>query len=176
MTPKWGWPNLNSYALVFAIVFGIWLLLTASLSFPVLLIGIVVTYLGLRAFGSSSVFPIAGEPIRDLPGRVLTAILFIPVFIGEVFSSAIVVARLAYQPRPKMRPGVVRVKTILRSRTAITVLANLITLTPGTLTMDFDPDEWCYYVHWIDVTTLDEDERAELLIQRMEEYLRRILE
>ena len=167
---------MNSYALVFAIVLVIWFLITASLSLPVLLIGILATYLGLRAFGSSSVFPVAGEPIRGLWGRVLTAILFIPVFLGEVFSSAVVVARLAYQPKLEMRPGAVRVKTILRSRTAITVLANLITLTPGTLTMDFDPEEWCYYVHWIDVTTLDEDERSEVLIQRMEEYLRRILE
>ncbi len=167
---------MNVYTVTFLIILSIWLILAGSLSLPVILAGLVVTYFGLRAFGGRGVV-IAGAPrVSDLGYRIVTALIFVPVFLWEIFSSAISVSRLVYQRNPRMSPGVVSVRTILTSKTAITILANLITLTPGTLTMDFDSRERCYYVHWIDVTTLDEDERAEVLIKKMEEYLRRILE
>ncbi len=167
---------MNNYGLVFVLLFLIWMLLAGSVSIAVLLLGLAVTFLGLWGFGRSDVYRTGGERVSSLMWRLWNTLVFLVIFLGEVFRSAIGVARFAYQPIDRMRPGVIRVKTILRSRTAITVLANLISLTPGTLTMDFNSDEWAYYVHWIDVTTLDEDERAEALIQNMEEHLRRVLE
>ncbi|MEG3064816.1 Na+/H+ antiporter subunit E [Acetomicrobium sp.] len=55
----------------------------------------------------------------------------------------------------KINPGIVRVETSLRNAYAITMLANSITLTPGTLTVDADEDNGTYYIHWINITNIE---------------------
>ena len=56
------------------------------------------------------------------------------------------------------------------------MLANSITLTPGTITMDIDErDGQCwYYIHWIDVQETDRVQAGEAIKGRMEKWLRRI--
>ncbi len=51
----------------------------------------------------------------------------------------------------RIRPGIVRFNPGLRTDLARTVLANSITLTPGTLTVDVDDESGDFYVHWINV-------------------------
>ncbi len=111
--------------------------------------------------------------VTDLLRRLGLAVLFIPVFMREVYSGALNVAGHALEIRPTMHPGIVRVPTRLRNKTAIVILANLITLSPGTLTMDFDETENCYYVHCIDAGDKVEDRTV---IVAMEAWLRRIFE
>ena len=111
--------------------------------------------------------------VIDILQRVGLAILFIPVFLREVYSGALNVAGHSLEIRPTMHPGIVRVPTRLRNKTAIVILANLITLSPGTLTMDFDENTHCYFVHCIDAGDAVED-RA--VIVTMEAWLRRIFE
>lgn len=111
--------------------------------------------------------------VGDLLRRVGFAILFVPIFLREVYSSALNVARHAVELESTMHPAIVRVPTRLQNRVAIVVLANLITLTPGTLTMDFDEGSNCYYVHCIDAGEKIEDRDV---ITNMESWLRRIFE
>jgi len=111
--------------------------------------------------------------IADLLRRTGLAILFVPVFLREVYSSALNVAKHAVEIRSTMHPAIVRVPTRLQNKIAIVVLANLITLTPGTLTMDFDEVGNCYYVHCIDA---GEEIENRAIIITMEEWLRRIFE
>ncbi len=167
---------MNNYAFILIILLLLWLALASAFSLPVIIVGVVVVTVAIKALAESSTYWADVGRIEGLSRRLLTALVFIPVFLWEVLTSAVAVAKLAFQSTSRMQPGLVRVDTVLRSRTAITVLANLITLTPGTLTMDFDPRGWCYYIHWIDVETLDEEERAEIMIRNMERYLRRIFE
>jgi multicomponent Na+:H+ antiporter subunit E len=49
------------------------------------------------------------------------------------------------------------------------ILANSITLTPGTLTVDIDGDT--LYIHWIDVTNMDEKAATEKIVSNFEKYL-----
>ena len=94
------------------------------------------------------------EPVslRTRLRQLAFLILFVPVFAWKVFTSAVNLAVLAFKPSLDFWPGIVKVKGGLRTLTATTVFSNLITLTPGTLTMDYDPEEDDLYVHWIDVT------------------------
>jgi multicomponent Na+:H+ antiporter subunit E len=63
----------------------------------------------------------------------------------------------------------VKVKTSLHSKTGRLVLANSITLTPGTLTVETRDDY--YYIHWIDVTTQDVEKASREIVSKFEKYL-----
>lgn len=117
--------------------------------------------------------PLRPFGVGDVLRRVGLAILFVPIFMREVYSSALNVARHAFELESTMHPAIVRVPTTLENKVAIVVLANLITLTPGTLTMDFDEGRNCYYVHCIDAGEKVEDRQP---IINMESWLRRIFE
>jgi len=69
-----------------------------------------------------------------------------------------------------IKPGIVVIKTSLKSDIAKMILANSITLTPGTFTLDVIGDE--LLVHWINVKTEDIDEATNMIGQRFEKYLR----
>ena len=51
----------------------------------------------------------------------------------------------------KINPGIVKISPDLKTDLGITILANSITLTPGTLTVDIDEDKNDLYIHWINV-------------------------
>ncbi|MDD5675372.1 MAG: Na+/H+ antiporter subunit E, partial [Chitinivibrionales bacterium] len=78
-------------------------------------------------------------------------------------------------PAMPIKPGVVKVKTTLTTATGIAVLANSITLTPGTHTIDVTPDGYLY-VHWINVKTHDRDLATALIVGRFEWIIKRIFE
>lgn len=75
-----------------------------------------------------------------------------------------------------INPGIVKVKTTLRSDTGLTFLANSITLTPGTLSVDVDQENGFLYVHWINVKDKDIDRATSLIVHRFERILKRIFE
>ena len=82
--------------------------------------------------------------------RVLVFIFgYIPVFLYKMLLSNLDVARRVLSPKIPLNPGFVKVKTDIKSKTGKLTLANSITLTPGTLSVDVD-DQYIY-VHWIDV-------------------------
>jgi len=97
--------------------------------------------------------------------------MFIPVFFYEAFMAALKVSKHAFEKEPSFSPGIIKVKTSLRNITALTILANLITLTPGTLTLDFDMREKAFFIHWIDVTTVEEAEARKEVFERFENWL-----
>ena len=89
--------------------------------------------------------------------RSMYAIAFIPIFLGKVLLSGVGIAFLALKPSIDFWPGIVRVQGGLRSPVTTTIFANVITLTPGTLTLDYDEKTDVLYVHWIDVTGYETD-------------------
>jgi multicomponent Na+:H+ antiporter subunit E len=84
------------------------------------------------------------------PGRWLTMIAY---FFGP-FLFAMLKANLDVAYRVitgKIRPGIVRIHTGLKNDLEVLVLANSITLTPGTLTVDVDEESNDMFIHWINV-------------------------
>ena len=77
------------------------------------------------------------------------------MFLIELMLANVVVARTILQPRLRIRPGIIAYNTELRTRTAVAWLANLITLTPGTLTLYLDDDHRTLYIHTLNVDDPD---------------------
>lgn len=68
-------------------------------------------------------------------------------FLREVVVANLQVARIILHPRLPIRPAFIVVPLDLHDDLQITTLANMITLTPGTLTVDVAPDRSALYVH-----------------------------
>ena len=81
-------------------------------------------------------------------------------------------ARRVITPSLPINPGIVEVKTKLKSKMGRMILANSITLTPGTLTIDIQDD--ILYIHWIDVQSEDIDEATKTIVRKFEKYLEKI--
>ena len=73
------------------------------------------------------------------------------LFTRELFLSALKVAWLAVQPNLRIRPAIIAHPLTVTSDAQITLLANMITLTPGTLSVDVSDDRKTLYVHAIDI-------------------------
>jgi len=74
----------------------------------------------------------------------------------------------------KINPGIVRIQTSLKNSYAMTMLANSITLTPGTLTVEVDEDNGTYYIHWINITNAEPTGRD--IYGSFEEWAKRVVE
>ncbi len=109
------------------------------------------------------------------PRRYLWFIIFMPVFLWECIKANIHVAYLVLHPALPIHPGIVRVHTRLQSASGRTMLANCITLTPGTITVDVT-DDGCLYIHWIDVRARDVQHATEMIVSRFEQFLLHIFD
>ena len=98
------------------------------------------------------------------------------IFAWECFKANIDVAYRVIHPDMPINPGIVKVKTSLKSETGLTFLANSITLTPGTLTVDIDKENGSLYVHWIDVKNKDVKGATEKIVKKFEKILTEIFE
>jgi multicomponent Na+:H+ antiporter subunit E len=96
---------------------------------------------------------------------------FGPFFLG-LTKANLEVAKLVITG--KIRPGIVKINPRLKTPGALTLLANSITLTPGTLTVDVNEREGVLYIHWLDV--LDPSPSEEELYGSFGKWARRIAE
>ncbi|RKZ34712.1 Na+/H+ antiporter subunit E [bacterium] len=155
----------------FIMLFGIWLLLTWSLAPAQVIAGVVVTLLVTGLAGDIFVFK-ASRAFN--PVRIFWMIVYIPYFLWYVVLANLDVAYRVIHPDLPIRPGIVKIQTSLNTDMAKTFLANSITLTPGTLTVDIKENE--LYIHWIYVHGKDVKEWSEAIAGRFEPILRRIFE
>ena len=103
------------------------------------------------------------------------AVIYVFVFTYYVLKGGIDVAYRVLHPAMPIRPGIVRIRSVLNTDTGRTALANSITLTPGTLTMEV-ASEGTFYVHLLFVTTEDEQADAVRVLRRFEWFIQRIFE
>lgn len=101
---------------------------------------------------------------------------YFPVFLFEVLKANIDVAYRVLHPKLLINPGIVKIKTTLKSDTALTFLANSITLTPGTLSVDIDKERGFLYIHWIDVKYKDVEAATKAIASRFEKILKKIFD
>jgi len=86
-----------------------------------------------------------GNPVRWL---TILAYFFGPFMLAMIKANLDVAYRVI---TGKIRPGIVRIRTGLKNDLEVLVLANSITLTPGTLSVDVDEETNDLFVHWIHV-------------------------
>lgn len=160
---------------VFAITLAVWLLFTwpfAPVDWVMIVAGSLVALVcGTILGGLSTRHPVKGiNPIRYFWGGCYVLALAWWVMIANLD-----VAFRVLHPDVPINPGIVKVKTELKSESARTALANSITLTPGTMTVDLS-DEGYLYVHWINVSSSEIEEATGEVVGRFEWLLRRIFE
>ncbi len=93
-------------------------------------------------------------------GRIPAIVSLALLFIKELAMSAWTVAMLVIRPRLALTPGIFAYPLTVKSDFEITLLANLITLTPGTLSVDVSPDRATLYVHALDCSDVEATKRS----------------
>lgn len=132
-----------TFTFVFAFVF--WLLLVGTLSQQELIAGLLVAA-AVAAMNADRAPILAG--LRVAPLAPLAFARYLATLLLALLRANLDLARRVLTPSLPIRPAMVRVSTSLRSDLGRLVLANSITLTPGTLSVDVDDD--VVTVHWID--------------------------
>lgn len=125
--------------LLFALLLAFWLLLSGRLDVHLVVSGAI----------SAAVITVASAPLLERtigPAashprlRLLAAVPLTVWLLGRMFVSAVQLARIVLDPRLPPEPGIVRFRTELTSPAARSVLANAITLVPGTMTLEVEGD------------------------------------
>ncbi|MCD6116749.1 Na+/H+ antiporter subunit E [bacterium] len=158
--------QLKRCFLSFVFFFGLWVLLTGINDPQEIITGAIIACLVSSLFWSST--DIWGE-IQINPKAILYALIYPFVFAEALIRANLDVARRVIAPSLPINPGIVKVKTKLKSRIGKLILANSITLTPGTLTVETNGEN--FYIHWIDVTSPDIEEASHQIVQKFEKYL-----
>lgn len=162
----------------FALAFIVWVLLAWPFTEDsvnnrqVIIAGLLAA--GIVAFLFHEVLP-KEHHIFTSPTRIFWTLLYIPVFFYYVIKANFDVVYRALHPEMPIHPGIVKIKTSLKTESAITALANSITLTPGTLTVDLTDDGYMY-IHWINVKSDDIQQATENIAKKFEYFLEKIFE
>ena len=150
--------KLKNLIISFLVILTGWFLLTWSLDMKSVVIGVGLSaLLSLLFCGQCAIF---------------SELKF--VFMVELVKANIDVTRRVLSPSMPINPGIVKVDTRLKSKMARLILANSITLTPGTFTLEVHEDS--FYIHWIDVKHAEEAQATEDLVRKFEKLLEEIYE
>jgi multicomponent Na+:H+ antiporter subunit E len=157
--------RVKAFIISYLILMGLWLILT-GFYYDELIVGSVTAILVSLVFSNKLV--ILGD-FRINPKSLYCSVRYIFVFLIELIKSSIDVAGRVLSPTLPINPGIVKVRTKLKSGIGRTILANSITLTPGTMTVEIR-DEFLY-IHWIDIKTDDIDTATEAIVSKFERHL-----
>lgn len=104
------------------------------------LVGIVIIFLMHRFFGQQFYLR-----------RLYCILKLIIIFNLELLQSAVLVMRHIVSPKVDIKPGIFTYKTKLKSDWEVTLLAMLLTLTPGSVVMEVSPEGNIFYIHALDI-------------------------
>lgn len=161
--------NISKLIYTWIVLFIVWLVFTSTLNMEEVITGmfvsIIVALLSFRFFTATglSVFT---------PRKVLYMIQYFFVFIIALIKANFHVAKIVLSPKLPINPGIVEFETSLKSDFAKMVLANSITLTPGTFTVDIVENR--YFIHWLEVSVTDEESVYKEIAESFEKILLKI--
>jgi len=161
--------KLKNVIVSFLIAFIFWILLNNTFDPVILALGAGLSLmLSLIFCARCDVF----SEIKLTPAAFFYTLVYLGVFLKELIKSNLDVARRVLTPSLPINPGIVEAKTSLKSKMGRMILANSITLTPGTLTIDIVDN--ILYIHWIDVQAEDIEGATQQIVRKFEKYLEKI--
>jgi multicomponent Na+:H+ antiporter subunit E len=119
----------------------VWVALTGKTEFSNFVFGFIITFFILYLISDNT------KSEGGYFSRVPNVIVFIGYFLLELIKANIQVAFDVVTPKNYMKPGIVAIPLDAKTDLEITLLANVITLTPGTLSLDVSTDKKTLYVH-----------------------------
>ena len=158
----------------FILCMGIWVLITWSFSVQELAAGALVS-LAAALFVSGFFKHEDGYRFYGLFDILKLVVLYTVTFVVELVKANIDMAKRVYGGC-KVNPGIVRVPTDMTSDQGLALVANSITLTPGTITMDVAEEEGkhYYYIHWVDVTAESGEAAGEIIKGNLERSAKKV--
>lgn len=131
---------------MYIVFFLIWIIFNGRFTWEIAAFGAVISgvmYLFICKF-------LDYRPRKDLIlcKKLFLILGYLIVLVKEIIKANLTVIRMIMSARYEIEPAVVRFRTSLKSTSARVVLANSITLTPGTITVSLEEDE--YVVHCLD--------------------------
>ena len=162
--------NVKGFIIFLIVVALTWLLLTGSLNMDELIIGVIgLVLIAVLFYRYSDLY----HALKIRPKIILYYPLYLAVFLFELIKANIDVALRVVNPALPINPGIVAVKTELKDPLSKLILANSITLTPGTLTVDVIDDT--LFIHWIDVRGKDVESATKAISDKFEKILKEIV-
>lgn len=114
------------------------------------------------------------ESLHDVVRRIPYGIKFFIILNIEIVKASFIVAMIVLKPKMDLKPGIIAVPIRTKTDAGITAIANSITLTPGTITMDISDDRTMLYVHAIDAS--DPDAVRVYIRDKLEKYVLEVFE
>ncbi len=136
-----------------------WVVLSGDFTGLNLVVGLVFGYVTLVLIEPQV------ESLQGYPARIPRILRFIGFFIKELLMANLKVAFDILTPPWHMKPGVIAMPLEARTELEITMVANLISLTPGTLSLDVSDDRKVLYIH---AMFLDDEEELRRNLKEME--------
>jgi multicomponent Na+:H+ antiporter subunit E len=139
-----------TFQLILNLLIGvIWMFLSESYSFASFLVGFVI--------GAALLFLLNRFIPDSYYFKYVKAIGYlIFLFLKELILANIEVLKWVYKPELDFQPGIIALPIDVKKNWEITLLANLITLTPGTLSVDVSRDQRYIYIHAIDLPDVNQ--------------------
>ena len=154
---------------LWAVLFTVWMVTNASLAVEQALTGFFITLFLAYAFAISSA---AWRGIRWTPRKLYHFLAYSGTFLVELARANLNMMRYVYAPRIDIKPGIIKVRTRLKSPMGRLVLANSIALTPGSLVMDIHGD--ILFIHLLNVETTDIDAATQAIVLPFEKHLEKV--
>jgi multicomponent Na+:H+ antiporter subunit E len=104
--------------------------------------------------------------------KVVVGLRLLIFFTKELLVANWAVVKQVLSPRLKVRAGIIAYPLELQDDILITLLANMITLTPGTLSVEVTPDRRFLFIHILNITDIEEEKRR--IKDGFERYLQRL--
>lgn len=124
----------------YLLLFVFWIILCEKISLEIVIFGIIFSL--LVSYINSKVFTFMHLSNFYKFNKVVLYVKFIFLLIKEIFIANIQVAMVVLNPKISISPCLVKFKTNLKDNLSKAILANSITLTPGTITVCIDEDEF----------------------------------
>jgi multicomponent Na+:H+ antiporter subunit E len=145
----------------FILLFLVWIGISNSLASYELIVGAIVSFIVVYFFTDRSKL--------NLFSILKKYIFFIPLFLKELVKSNLEVAKIVLSPKIDIKSGIVDLQTTLINDSDKLLLANSITLTPGTLTLELDGDH--LYVHVLDIKEDEKEYLQEKIVGKFEKVI-----
>ena len=151
------------------VIFILWLAFTTSIDFYELVTGLSISFIialfsyqNFTSFGLKSLNPL----------KILYWFQYIAVFLIALIKANFHVAQIVLSPKLPINPGIVEFESKLHSDFAKMILANSITLTPGTLSVDVI--EQRFFIHWLQVESSKPEIAYKEIAKQFEDILLKI--
>ncbi len=126
-------------------MFAFWILLSGEFTFILITSGVIASL--IVAYLSHDIF--IGKPdLKTETGRVFRFLRYLPWLLWQIILCNVEIAYLVLNPKSLVDPQLVRFKNDLKTDLGIVTLANSITLTPGTVTVEANEEEFVIHAIW----------------------------